>query len=512
MTGRADGAPPVVVLHPDDDVAVALRPLFAGTAIPLDGGTLAVRAAVPAGHKVARRDVEAGRPVRRYGQPIGTATARIAAGDPVHTHNLALRGAGRAEDASAAGADARPVAFHPPEAVRTFLGFRRPDGRAGTRNCILVVPTVNCSAAVCLMVRDRFRDVRRDFPNVDAVHALPHPGGCGSKILSEDHRTLMRVLGGYCRHPNAAASVLVGLGCEKNPPSILVPDQRLEGVPVFSIQERGGTRATVDAVAEAVRAALPRADAARRVPIPVSELVLATNCGGSDSHSGITANPALGRAVDELVRFGGTGVLAETTEILGAEHLLVRRAADRAVAEKLLERIRWWQRWCALFGTDLEANPSPGNIASGITTLFEKSLGGISKGGTTPLRDVVRYAEPIGSRGLVFMDTPAYDPVSVTGLVAGGATVVAFTTGCGSVYGSALVPTVKLSSTSDLFRRMEGDMDVDCGTVLAGEPLEEAGRRVFERVLAAASGERTKSEVLGLGEVEFLPWILGPVV
>jgi len=501
-----------IVLHPEDDVAVARRALPAGTELEEGGRRFVLHAGIPAGHKLARHELPEGRPVLRYGQPIGTATVRIEAGDHVHVHNLALDGGAREARLEEAGADARPVAFHPPDAMRFFQGFRRPAGRAGTRNCVLVVPTVNCSAGVSLMVRDRFREATRDFPNVDAVLALPHPGGCGSRMHGEDHKALMRVLGGYCRHPNAAACVLVGLGCEKNLPSILRADQGLEAVPVFSIQEQGGTRPTVEAVSAAVRALLPRANAARRVPVPVSELVLATNCGGSDSNSGISANPALGWAVDELVRFGATAALAETTEIYGAEHLLVRRAASRAVAEKLMERVLWWKRWCGLFGADLEDNPSPGNIAAGISTLFEKSLGGIAKGGTTPLRDVVLYAEPLTAGGLVFMDTPAYDPVSVTGLVAGGATVVGFTTGCGSVYGSALVPTIKLATNTPLYRRMEGDMDMDCGPILDGTPIAEVGRRIFERVLAVASGERTRSEALGLGEAEFLPWNLGPVV
>jgi len=306
--------------------------------------------------------------------------------------------------------------------------------------------------------------------------------------------------------------VIVGLGCEKNLASTLVEDQGLQGIPCHAIQDLGGTGKTVEAVAAAVRRLLPRANACRRSRQPVSELVLATKCGGSDGNSGITANPALGWAVDKLIRFGGTGVLGETPEICGAEHLLLRRAADPEVARKLIERVEWWQQWCRLFGVSLDANPSPGNIAAGITTLFEKSLGAILKGGTTPLRQVVRYAEPISSRGLVFMDTPGYDPASVTGLIAGGATVVAFTTGCGSVFGSTLVPTIKLASTSGLFRRMEQDMDIDCGPILAGAPLEAVGASVFEKLIAVASGERTKSEALGIGEAEFVPWALGPVL
>lgn len=498
-----------VIAHAGDDVAVARQRIPAGSLINDNGAIFTVHAEIMDGHKLARRALASGEAVRRYGEVIGWATVPIAAGDHVHTHNLAC---GRRDSPFEPSLDARPVEPHPEERMRFFEGFKRPDGRVGTRNCVLVLSTVNCSASVCQMVRERFRDIGREYPNVDGVFAVTHPGGCGSAAHSEDHRILMRVLGGYARHPNAAAAVIVGLGCEKNLASTLVEDQGLQGIPCHAIQDLGGTGKTAEAVAAAVRQVLPRANACRRTRQPVSELVLATKCGGSDGNSGITANPALGWAVDELIRFGGTGVLGETPEICGAEHLLVRRAADPEVARKLIERVEWWQQWCRLFGVSLDANPSPGNIAAGITTLFEKSLGAILKGGTTPLRQVVRYAEPISSRGLVFMDTPGYDPASVTGLIAGGATVVAFTTGCGSVFGSTLVPTIKLASTSGLFRRMEQDMDIDCGPILAGAPLEAVGASVFEKLIAIASGERTKSETLGIGEAEFVPWALGPVL
>lgn len=499
----------VLVLHANDDVAIALQGIAAGTLIADGVSSFVARADIPAGHKVARWAMATGDTVHRYGQPIGSASAAIAQGEHVHTHNLA---AGSRDLTIPPGADAFPADLSPPAHMRFFQGFRRADGSIGTRNCVLVISTVNCSASVCAKVRDRFRDIRRDYPNVDGVLALSHVGGCGSALGSDDHRTLMRVLGGWVRHPNTAGAVLVGLGCEKNLPSTLLGDQGLGGVPHFTIQEQGGTEKTVDAVSAAVRRLLPLADAHRRTREPISSLVLATKCGGSDSFSGITANPALGRAVDELIRFGGTALLAETPEICGAEHLLVCRAADAGVARGLVERVRWWEQWCARFGQSLEGNPSPGNIAGGITTLCEKSLGAVAKGGTSTLRDVISYADPLRTQGLVFMDTPGYDPVSVTGLIAGGATVVAFTTGCGSVYGSALVPTIKLASTTRLFKHMEGDMDVDCGSILHGSSIEEAGSSIFEKVLAVAGGARTKSESLGLGEQEFVPWLVGPVL
>lgn len=498
-----------VVAHAEDDVAVARQPIPAGTLFNDNGADFSALADIPAGHKVARKARASGEPVRRYGEVIGWATAPIAAGDHVHTGNLAC---GQREVPFEPSTNARPTASSPSERTLFFEGFKRADGKVGTRNCILVLSTVNCSASVCHMVRERFRDVGRDYPNVDGVFAVTHPGGCGSAAHTEDHQILMRVLGGYARHPNTAASVIVGLGCEKNLASTLVEDQGLQGTACHAIQDLGGTAKTVEEVAAAVRRLLPRANASRRTREPVSELVLAVKCGGSDGYSGITANPALGWAADELVRQGGTAVLGETPEICGAEHLLARRAADPRIAGQLLERVEWWRQWCRLFGVSLDANPSPGNIEAGITTLFEKSLGAILKGGTTPVRQVVRYAEPIGSRGLVFMDTPGYDPVSVTGLIAGGATVVAFTTGCGSVFGSTLVPTIKLATTSGLFRRLRQDMDVDCGSILAGAALEAVGASVFQKVIAVASGERTKSEALGLGEAELLPWSLGPVL
>jgi altronate hydrolase len=322
----------------------------------------------------------------------------------------------------------------------------------------------------------------------------------------------MRVLGGYARHPNVAAYVLIGLGCEVNQTVPLIERQQLGRPRVLSIQEAGGVRKTVEAGIRAVQDLLPVANEARRTPQPVSELVLATNCGGSDGNSGITANPALGWAVDELVRYGGTGVLAETSEIYGAEHLLIRRAVNEGVAKKLIDRFKWWEYYCRALGAEMDNNPAPGNKAGGLTTVFEKSLGGVTKGGTTPLTDVFLYGEPITTRGFVFMDTPGHDPVSVTGLVAGGANIVVFTTGRGSVFGCRPVPSIKLATNSLVYRQMEEDMDINCGVILEGAPLETVGRQVFEEVVAVASGRKTKSEAQGIGEEEFAPWIIGPVL
>jgi altronate hydrolase len=498
-----------LLLHPEDDVLIARAPIPAGTVLEHGAERIEAACDVRPGHKIARRPRATGASVRRYGQVIGFATQPIAIGEHVHTHNLAV---GELQQRYEIGIDVRPIDYYPADQMRYFDGFRRADGRVGTRNYVAVISTVNCSASVCQFIRERFRDVRRTHPHVDGVIAITHKSGCGTKLFGEDHEALMRVLGGYARHPNVAAYVLIGLGCEVNQTVPLVERQRLQRPTVLSIQESGGVRRTIEAGVRAVEELLPVANEARRSRQPVSELILATNCGGSDGNSGITANPALGWAVDELVRYGGTGVLAETSEIYGAEHLLVRRAVSEGVAKKLIDRFKWWEYYCRALGAEMDNNPAPGNKAGGLTTVFEKSLGGVTKGGTTPLQDVFLYAEPITTRGFVFMDTPGHDPVSVTGLVAGGANIVVFTTGRGSVFGCKPVPSIKLATNSLVFRSMEEDMDLNCGVILEGTPLPVVGRQIFDEVIAVASGKQTKSESLGIGEEEFAPWIIGPVL
>jgi len=504
-----------VILRPEDDVAIARVALATGTVLQ-DGSTrVEVRQEIRPGHKVARRAVRSGDPVRRYGQIIGFATRDIAVGDHVHSENL---GIGELQREYEAGTDVRPVEYYPPEKMRHFDGYLREDGRVGTRNYVAIISGVNCSASVSQFVKDRFRDVSRDYPNVDGVLAITHKSGCGTKLFGEDHLALQRVLAGYAKHPNVGAYILIGLGCEMNQAAVMVERQRMAaaGHPerkpfIVNIQEAGGIRKTVERAAAEVARLLPLANEARRTTQPVSELVLATNCGGSDGNSGITANPALGWAVDELVRYGGTGVLAETPEIYGAEHLLIRRAVNEGVAKKLIDRYKWWEWYCRGIEA-MDNNPAPGNKAGGITTVFEKSLGGVTKSGTTPMMDVFLYGEPITTRGFVFMDTPGHDPVSITGLVAGGCNVICFTTGRGSVFGCKPVPSIKLATNSLVYRHMEEDMDINCGVILEGTPLEAVGRQIFEEVIAVASGKRTKSELSGVGEEEFAPWIIGPVM
>src|SRR2546422_2561284 len=402
--------------------------------------------------------------------------------------------------------------------MRYFEGYEREDGRVGTRNYVAIISGVNCSASVSQFVKDKFRDVSRQSPNIDGVLAITHKSGCGTKLFGEDHLALQRVLAGYAKHPNVAAYILIGLGCEVTQAAVMVERQKM-GVPghperkpfLVNIQEAGGIRKTVERAVAEVAKLLPLANDVKRTKQPVSEICLATNCGGSDANSGMTANPALGWAVDELVRYGGTGVLAETPEIYGAEHLPIRRPVNHRVAKKLIHPYKWWEWYCR--GIDaMDNNPAPGNKAGGLTTVFEKSLGGVAKGGTTPMMDVFMYGEPITTRGFVFMDTPGHDPVSVTGLVAGGAHLVGFTTGRGSVFGCKPGPSIKLATNSIVYRHIEEDMDIKRGVIPEGRPPPAAGRQIFEEIVAVASGKQSKSELSGVGEEEFAPWIIGPVM
>jgi altronate hydrolase len=496
-------------LHPSDDVAMATRDLPPRLQIDGPFGSFRVARLVPTGHKVALRAVPEGGAVHRYGQIIGFAIAPIAPGDHVHSHNLAVHEFRR--DATV-GVDVRPVDFVPPEQRRTFQGFPRADGRVGTRNYIALISSVNCSATVTRAIADRFRaSVPRDFPHVDGVIPLTHKGGCGARYGGFEIDQLQRTLAGFAHHPNVAGYVILGLGCEINQIQDLITRQGLVGdaPPTFIIQDEGGLTETVDAGVRAVERLLPRAEECRRTTQSAEHLVVALQCGGSDSWSGVTANPALGYAADEIVRQGGTVVLGETPEVYGAEHLLVRRAANQEAADALLERIRWWEQYTAMNGAEIDNNPTPGNKAGGLTTIYEKSLGAVAKSGSTPLNAVYKYAERITAKGFVHMDTPGYDPVSVTGQVAGGCNSVVFTTGRGSVFGFKPAPSIKLATNPDLYRRLSSDMDVNAGRILEGATLADVGEEIVERILAVASGERSKSEAQGAGEEEFNPWILG---
>ncbi len=507
----------IVQLHRDDDVAVAIEEVPAGTTVSVGGTSMTAHAVIPRGHKIAVRDVAAGALVHKYGQPIGVATSAIQAGDHVHTHNLGMPD--ETHDLALSGdAGGRAAADRISAEVPTFDGIRRPDGRVATRNYVLVLSTVNCSATVAKRVAAQAdaTGLLDDAPGVDGIVALTHGTGCGMASAGDGMTMLRRTLAGYARHPNVGGVLVLGLGCEVNQVSDLTADLHLPAhVPVGSmtIQEFGGSPKAVREGLSQVERMLGEMGEARRGPVPVSELVLGLQCGGSDGWSGLTANPALGVASDLLVEYGGTSILGETPEIYGAEHLLLQRAVSDEVGQRLIDRIHWWERYTADNGGSMDNNPSPGNKAGGLTTILEKSLGAVAKAGRSPLTQVVEYGEPVTERGLVFMDTPGYDPVSVTGMVAGGANIVCFTTGRGSVFGCKPVPSLKLSTNSDIYRRMPDDMDIDCGTVVEqGEPLEQAGQRIFDRMIETASGRRTASEELGFGDEEFVPWQLGAVM
>lgn len=500
---------PVIRLHSDDSVVIARAVLLPGVEVA-QGVTVTER--IPPGHKVAVKPIAVGEPVKRYGQIIGFATKSIAPGQHVHVQNI---GMGEFSKDYAWGVDVKPTPNF--DLPATFQGIRRPDGRVATRNYIGILTSVNCSAHVAGLVADVFKknpftghDPLADFPNVDGVVALTHKTGCGMTQL-EPLTVLRRTLGGYARHVNFSHVIVLGLGCEMNQIGGFMEEQKLAGrLRAMDIQEVGGSRKTVEAGVAFVREVLADSNKATREACPASELTVALQCGGSDGYSGVSANPALGAASDLLVRHGGTVILSETPETYGAEHLLTRRAVSREVGEKLVALMRWWEDYTAREGAEMDSNPSPGNKAGGLTTILEKSLGAMAKAGSTNLVDVVAYAEPVTKKGFVFMDTPGFDPVAATGQVAGGANLVCFTTGRGSVFGCKPAPSIKLATNTPMFKRMEEDMDVNCGTILDGdETVQECGERIFNLMLRVASGEQTKSEAFDFGAAEFAPWVLG---
>jgi altronate hydrolase len=503
---------PALRLHPDDNVAVALMPLASGRTLDIGGAAVRLVNQIDAGHKFALRPLERGQALKRYGQLIGFATRDISVGEHVHTHNLAV---GEMSLDYQIGVDVRPVAYVPEHERRTFLGYRRAEGRAGTRNTIAVIGTVNCSSHTLRTIAARARaELLPKFPNVTDIVGLAHKSGCGARAGGWETELLQRTLAGFARNPNVAGYLFVGLGCEVNQFEDLLSTQRgrlgpLGLPPYLGIQDTGGVAATIEEGLAAVAKLLPLADAYRREPLPVSELCLALQCGGSDGFSGITGNPALGHAVDLLVQQGGTAVLSETPEIYGAEHLLVRRAVSQEVGEKLIRQVRWWEEYTERNGFVIDNNPAPGNKAGGLTTIFEKSLGAVAKGGSMPLQAVYDYAEAITEHGFVYMDTPGYDPVSATGQVAGGCNIVAFTTGRGSCFGFKPAPSIKIATNSVTYDRMRSDMDINAGPILEGVSVEEVGRAIFEKLIAVASGEASLSEAQGIGEEEFNPWIIG---
>ena len=491
-----------------DNVVTATRALEVGVVIE-DVQTTAL---IPSGHKIATAAIAKGDPVRKYAQLIGYAATDIKAGDLVHTQNVEFRNTDMAYEFST---DLRYVV--PATTQDSFMGFRRENGGVGTRNYIAIVTSVNCAATAARMIADHFTpDILSQFPNVDGVAAFVHGTGCGMADNGDGFEALQRVMWGYAKHPNHAGVLMVGLGCEMNQIDWLLEAYGLKHSPTFqtmNIQKVAGLRRTIEMGIAKITAMLPIADKAIRTECPASELMVALQCGGSDAWSGVTANPALGYACDLLTAQGATGVLAETPEIYGAEHLLTRRAVDQATGDKLISLIKWWEDYTARNKGSMDNNPSPGNKQGGLTTILEKSLGAAAKGGTSPLTGVYKYAEPITTRGFTFMDSPGYDPASVTGQIASGCNLVCFTTGRGSAFGSKPAPTIKISTNTEMAIRMSEDMDIDAGEVLSkGISIEEKGREIYEMFLRVASGEVTKSETQGLGDYEFVPWQIGAVM
>jgi altronate hydrolase len=494
-------------LNDKDNLVVAVDTIELGAAVE----NVLATARVPRGHKMATTKIVKGAPVLKFGQIIGFASDDILPGAHIHTHNC---GFAAFERDYAYAQDAKSELILPLSQQATFQGFRRSNGRVGTRNYIGVVTSVNCSATVARFIAEAVNKsgILADYPTIDGVIPLVHSTGCGIDSDGETFEVLKRTTWGYACNPNMAGVLVVGLGCEGFQIARMKQAYGIQESAVFrtmTIQETGGTKKTIAAGVEAVKAMLPIAGKVQRETVPASELMLALQCGGSDGYSGITANVALGVAVDLLVKHGGTAVLSETPEIYGAEHLLTRRARDIATGEKLVSIIKWWEDYTARARMSMDNNPSPGNKAGGLTTILEKSLGAAAKGGSTTLNAVYRYAEPITEKGFVYMDTPGYDPVSVTGQVAGGCNMLTFTTGRGSAYGCKPTPSIKLATNTDIYKRMIDDMDINCGDIVDGVPLAQKGQEIFDKVLAVASGEKSKSEDLGYGDAEYVPWQIG---
>ncbi len=511
----------LIQLDSSDNVAVAVRAIEHGHHESIGGNEIAIKSNVPAGHKVAVRDIGEGQPVMKYGQPIGIASRSIDCGEHVHSHNLSDHHI-VSDDLSTISPPPAPTKL-----TRTFDGFHRPDGRIGTRNYVLLLSTVNCSATVCHKVVQRFTSERmKRWLNVDGVFAATHTTGCALEYNGIKHQMLGRVLAGYAKHPNVGGTLVIGLGCEQTTSGYLAEHhgivslyspsgQKLTrdvGVPMLTMQTEGGTRATIEKADALLEQVLDRANQFTRSPSDASHLNLAVECGGSDGYSGLSANPAVGVVSDRIVACGGTSVISETTELYGAEHLLVRRSRSPEVAKKLLERIEWWKQHVAMYGGQIDNNPSVGNKAGGLTTITEKSLGAVSKSGSTALEAVYDYAEPVLSRGLVVMDSPGFDPASVTGKVAGGANLVMFTTGRGSCFGCKPTPVIKIATNTPMYDALSEDMDLNAGVVIEGEDLQTVGDRFFEFALEVASGRKTCSELLDVGDHEFIPWTVGPTL
>ena len=500
-----------IQLNDRDNIAIARAPIPEGTVLVLESPNepnrdLKILGSVPVGHKFSLVAIPARAAVYRCGQPIGNTTQAVQPGEWVHTHNLEM------------GDDTRPFEYQvvaaqertpPTDPTPTFQGYRRPDGRVGTRNYIVVMSSVSCAAQTARAIADHFTpEMLADFPNVDGVLALVHHSGCSTPLDSLGSLFLQRTQTNLTAHPNVGGAVYISLGCEGNQVQSTACNEISvdRDIPVLTVEELGGIQKTVRAGIAVIEELLPKVNAIERSSAPISEITMAVQCGGSDGWSGVTANPLMGKIADRIVLSGGTVVLAETPEIFGAEQLLLSRCGNAAAGQKLIERISWWQNQARLGGFSLDQNPTPGNKAGGLTTIFEKSLGAVAKGGGTPLQAVYEFAERVDRRGLVFMDTPGYDPVSVTGQVAGGSNLVLFSTGRGSVFGGNISPCIKVASNTAIFDRILDDMDFNAGQLLEGKDIESCAGELFELILQTSSGNRSKSELKGFRESEFIPW------
>ncbi len=503
--------PLAIRLHNNDNVVTAKSDIDPD--ILLNDENITTKQFIPVGHKIATKDISKGEDIIKYDNIIGTATDNIAIGDHVHVHNTGMSDKKRDYEFSQG---CKELEILPEDKQATFMGYKRPGGKYGTRNFVGIISSVNCSATVCKKIADTFNEeVMSQYPNVDGVVSITHSLGCGGNSRGMGWELLQATMQGYSRHPNFGGLLVIGLGCEVNQVAGMAQSMSWANSDTFkmmTIQEVGGSRKTINEGVEMIKQMLPILNKNKREKCPASGLILGLECGGSDAYSGMTANPALGAAVDLLVKNGGTGTLAETPEIFGAEHLLTRRAITEEVGNKIVNFIKWWQEdYLAKHQPEqLHQDPSPGNKAGGLTTILEKSLGAVAKGGTTNLVDVYQYAEPIKAKGFTFMNTPGYDPLSVTGMVAGGANIICFTTGRGSVFGCKPSPSIKLATNNDLYERMTEDMDINCGKILMGESnIEEMGKEIFQYILDIASGQQSKSEINGVGDLEFIPWQMG---
>lgn len=500
---------PVIRLDKEDNVVVARYDIPEGTEIPDEGVT--TLQPVPGGHKIAVCPIAKGEPIKKYNTIIGYAAEDIVPGTWMHSHNILFD---EVNKDYAYSRDYKPVELIPEQDRATFMGIVREDGRVATRNIIAIVVCGNCAATVARKIAYYFDKERmKEWPNVNAVVPFITGIGCGMEMSGEPMDLLRRTICGTATNPNVAGSIILALGCERN--NI---DKMMEGAGLkegkmlrrLVTQECGGTRKTVEAGIQMVKEMMVEANKATRTRVPASELILALQCGGSDGYSGLSANPSLGRASDILIRNGGTVVLSETTELFGVEQTITCRAKTPEIGRKLVDHMNWWLKYNEGRDCQINGKVSPGNNAGGLSNVLEKSLGGAKKGGSTCLNEVYNYAEPITEKGLVIMDTPGYDPVSLTGQVAGGATICCFTTGRGSCIGRQDCPTIKIASNSPMYNRMEEDMDINCGQVIDGDKtLDEMGEIIFQRILDVASGAKTKSEALGVGYDEYVPWPIG---